>query len=163
MGITYNQLLPVILWEGRLYGLSRVISRLFLPPHTLASLPAGPPPKLKKFEAHPQQPAAHSSPHTITIRQQHSQQQTTTADHIMSAQHPINVSSTLATEPDGLEGREALKSVAVYDHTAVDAEWQGYGHVQALREEVCWPDRADISSLRMETQLPRRQVHQSNT
>ena len=41
---------------------------------------SGPPSKLKKFQAHPQQPAAHSSPHTITIRQQHSQQQTTTAD-----------------------------------------------------------------------------------
>eukprot|EP00904_Undaria_pinnatifida_P011119 jgi/Undpi1/7137/HiC_scaffold_22.g09611.m1 len=29
----------------------------------------------------------------------------------MSAQHPINISSTLATEPDGQEGREALKSL----------------------------------------------------
>ena len=41
---------------------------------------SGAPSKLENFQAHPQQPAAHSSPHTITIRQQHSQQQTTTAD-----------------------------------------------------------------------------------
>ena len=48
---------------------------------------SGPPSKLKKFQAHPQQPAAHSSPHTITIRQQHSQQQTITADFFFFSLH----------------------------------------------------------------------------
>ena len=64
MGITYNRLLPVIRWEGRLYGLSRVISRLFLrcPPIPWRHYQRAPL-KIKKKSKH-----THSSQQHIAVR-----------------------------------------------------------------------------------------------
>ena len=63
MGITYNRLLPVIWWEGRLYGLSRVIPGFFCGAPPYPGVTTSGPPSNSKNSKH-----THSSQQHIAVR-----------------------------------------------------------------------------------------------